>query len=281
MKRLIIDTDIGTDVDDALTLAYIYAKPRILDVVGIATTGGNTKLRADIAYTFLKACQVEDKSMPQFGVGYAQSLGGKVGYMSEVEATRYAVLQNPHISKDEVAIEDWYAKLLDKPTSILAIAALTNIASTLQKYPNLKTNIEHIYIMGGYTQDPSSNLCVPSMTSHNIKEDYDAAKIVFDAQIPITLLTKDIPLQFPYTLEEFNDAFLKKSGVHTLLYEHAEEMILKSKRNSVHLYDPILAMIAQNPDSATYKKQDNIAVITSINFNPKLVLETRLEAYIT
>ncbi len=39
MKRIILDTDIGTDIDDALCLAYLLAQPRC-DLLGITTVTG-------------------------------------------------------------------------------------------------------------------------------------------------------------------------------------------------------------------------------------------------
>ena len=50
--RLWIDTDIGSDVDDALTLAYALRHDEI-EVVGISTVFGDVALRTEIAKTLL------------------------------------------------------------------------------------------------------------------------------------------------------------------------------------------------------------------------------------
>ena len=53
MRPLVLDTDIGTDVDDLLALLLILTEPAI-DLVGITTVHGNTGLRARIAQTVLR-----------------------------------------------------------------------------------------------------------------------------------------------------------------------------------------------------------------------------------
>jgi purine nucleosidase len=52
MKRAILDTDVGTDVDDALALALIAASPE-LQVEGVTTVHADAPLRARIARMLL------------------------------------------------------------------------------------------------------------------------------------------------------------------------------------------------------------------------------------
>ncbi|HTS09374.1 MAG TPA: nucleoside hydrolase, partial [Candidatus Eisenbacteria bacterium] len=53
-EKVIIDTDIGDDVDDAFALALAVKSPE-LDVLGVTTTFGETELRAQIVDRFLEA----------------------------------------------------------------------------------------------------------------------------------------------------------------------------------------------------------------------------------
>jgi purine nucleosidase len=301
MKRIIIDTDIGTDVDDALALAYLYANQNEIDVVGITTVGGDTELRKNIAYTFLDSItkaqsQKKDTNWRKVPIqtplknGHGVSMDGRNGFMSGVEATNYQLQLSPQVDSekltpntllggvDELAIEDWYLQKLDAPTTLLAIGALTNIAKTIEKHPHVKKSIERIYFMGGVREE--SGLYVPNEESHNVKEDTLAAKIVFESKIPLTILTKEIPLRFPYTLAEFEARFLGKSQLHTLLYNHAQEMIQKSKRDCVYLYDPILAMLAHDESLASYSAKGHIKKVKEIHFHPKQTLEAHLQKYV-
>jgi inosine-uridine nucleoside N-ribohydrolase len=50
--KLILDTDIGTDIDDAYALAMILRSP--IDLIGISTVSGDTLTRAKIAAGLLR-----------------------------------------------------------------------------------------------------------------------------------------------------------------------------------------------------------------------------------
>ncbi len=53
MKRIILDTDVGTDVDDALAIALAAASPELL-MEGITTVHADAPLRARIAGKLLE-----------------------------------------------------------------------------------------------------------------------------------------------------------------------------------------------------------------------------------
>ena len=53
MERIILDTDIGTDVDDAMAVALAALSPEI-KVEGITTVYGDVDLRARMAVKILK-----------------------------------------------------------------------------------------------------------------------------------------------------------------------------------------------------------------------------------
>ena len=46
--KILLDTDIGSDIDDAVCLAYLLANPAC-DLLGITTVTGDTVLRARMA----------------------------------------------------------------------------------------------------------------------------------------------------------------------------------------------------------------------------------------
>ena len=46
--KIILDTDIGSDVDDAICLAYLLAQPKC-DLLGITTVTGESDKRAMLA----------------------------------------------------------------------------------------------------------------------------------------------------------------------------------------------------------------------------------------
>ncbi|MES1163876.1 MAG: nucleoside hydrolase, partial [Rhizobacter sp.] len=51
-QRVIVDTDIGDDIDDAFALGLLLASPEV-EIVGITTTWGDTRLRARLVQRLL------------------------------------------------------------------------------------------------------------------------------------------------------------------------------------------------------------------------------------
>ena len=60
--RIIVDTDIGDDIDDAFALALAMRSPE-LEILGITTAWGDTELRARLVERFLKENGAPDISI--------------------------------------------------------------------------------------------------------------------------------------------------------------------------------------------------------------------------
>src|SRR5512141_1204104 len=58
--KIILDTDIGTDIDDAVCLAYLLSQPRC-DLLGITTVTGEAEKRAMLASAL---CRQAGKDVP-------------------------------------------------------------------------------------------------------------------------------------------------------------------------------------------------------------------------
>lgn len=59
-EKVILDTDIGTDIDDAVCLAYLLAQPRC-DLLGVTTVTGEVEKRAMMASAM---CKVAGRDIP-------------------------------------------------------------------------------------------------------------------------------------------------------------------------------------------------------------------------
>src|SRR5688500_20059881 len=63
MTKILLDTDIGTDVDDAVALAYLLAHPDC-ELLGITTVTGEAEKRAALASVLCKAAGTEVPIFP-------------------------------------------------------------------------------------------------------------------------------------------------------------------------------------------------------------------------
>ena len=60
MKKVLLDFDIGTEIDDAIALAYLLANPEC-ELVGITTSCGESIKRAEMASVL---CRAAGKKVP-------------------------------------------------------------------------------------------------------------------------------------------------------------------------------------------------------------------------
>ena len=87
----------------------------------------------------------------------------------------------------------------DEPITLVPTGPLTNIASLFLAHPELKSKIEHIYIMGGGIHHGN---WAPA-AEFNIQVDPEAADIVFRGGVPITMAGLDVTEKAQIYPEEF------------------------------------------------------------------------------
>lgn len=187
MKKVIMDCDPG--IDDAIALTVLLAHPEVADVIGVTTVGGNVTLNyvtenAKKLLTFLgsdaelASGQAEPLVKEIETAGEIHGKTGMEGYDFPKESLDYPLAS-------ENAVTFIHDKLLssDEPVNIIATAPLTNIALLLKTFPEVHDKIEHIYVMGGSTEQGNITLA----SEFNAYVDPEAAQIVFDSGVPVTL----------------------------------------------------------------------------------------------
>jgi purine nucleosidase len=203
MKRLILDTDIGTDVDDAMALSLLAASPEAI-IEGVTTVHADTPLRARIARKVLSLAGRDDIPVIA-GAGFPlqsplpenfhwnQKLRGHEGrgILSEEELVP---APSDALRTDDAArfiIER--AKAHPGELSLLAIGSLTNVAMALQREPRLPEWIRELTLMGGLIEP--ALFPWPPYFETNLNCDPLAARLVFDSGIPLTIVPMDVTTQ--------------------------------------------------------------------------------------
>lgn len=179
-KPIILDTDIGTDIDDTFALALAVASPDI-ELVGVTTVGSEPQVRARIVCRFLTA--VGKRQIPVAAGAEPQperKLDGARQY-----AGHPAVIYN-RTSKPvkESAVEFLYQQLKARPTEITIVCTgpLTNLARLLKEHPDCQPWIRRIVFNGGTIALPKD----AAPKAHPvISADVSAAKTVFGASVPL------------------------------------------------------------------------------------------------
>jgi inosine-uridine nucleoside N-ribohydrolase len=181
---IILDTDIGSDIDDAFALALIMNSPEF-ELLGVTTVSGDTAARARIAAKMLWEAGGKWRQVPVV----AGVPGPKQGINQAPWADDFV---SPQILK-ESAVDFLRSKIHRYPGEItlIAIGELTNVAALIKADPLVVKQIKRIAIMGGSIArgyEPGSK---PD-PEWNIKSNPAAAQVVFSSGIPIILAPLDV-----------------------------------------------------------------------------------------
>jgi inosine-uridine nucleoside N-ribohydrolase len=179
---ILVDTDIGSDIDDAFALTLILESPE-LDLLGVTTVSGDTAARARLAAKLLWKAGRRDVSVA----------AGEPGKPLPIEQTRWADgFASPQL-RQEKAVDFLRAQIERRPGEItlVAIGPLTNLGGLFGRYPEAGKKIKRIVLMGGsiahgYGDDPNPT------PEYNIASDPAAAQAVFSSGVSILMVPLDV-----------------------------------------------------------------------------------------
>lgn len=184
---IILDTDIGTDIDDAFALALAVASPEI-ELRGVTTVSADAYTRALIACRFLH----------RVGRGEVPVSAGRPPRPQPEQKGQYQYglrADFPNLPVPEPAHEFLYAKLKAEPgkITIVTVGDLTNVARLLAEHPDSKPWIKRVVMMGGAVR-VGYNGKPPADREWNIRADIKGAQAVFTSGVPITMAPLDATL---------------------------------------------------------------------------------------
>jgi len=263
MTRIIIDCDPGHDDMMAIMLASASEKIELLGVTTVAgnQTGDKTFENALKILTFINeeipVARGADKPLLRELVT-APEFHGQSGLDG-------AELPEPGREALDIDAVDFIIDMLDKSLekiTLVPTGPLTNIAMVLLKKPEIKHKIERIVLMGGGMHDSN----VTPAAEFNIYVDPEAAKIVFESRVPITMVGLDVTNKALMSFEEIEgiiaDDGLISSKVGPLLkfFANANKKIFGLNGAPIH---DALAVAAVIDPSVVGTKFLNVVVDTS------------------
>ncbi len=189
-QRIILDTDPG--VDDAIAFFLTLRSPE-LKVEAVTPVSGNVPLSLTLPNA-LRLLEIAGRSDIPVAAGAATPL------VRRLVTAKYAHGSNGLGGVDfpepktkpvaETATELICRIVRANPgeISIVAIGPLTNVATVLKSDPTIAPLIKSIVIMGGSLSGGN----VTPAAEFNIYVDPEAARIVFDAGVPLTMVGLDV-----------------------------------------------------------------------------------------
>ena len=244
MDKLIIDTDIGSDIDDALCMAYLLQQPQC-EMLGITTCSSEPEKRAEIVDSI---CQYVGWAFPIFPGLDAPILGKQL----QVAVHQYDVAgQFPHRTQfpKNQAITFMKDTIEANPheVTLLAIGPLTNIGALFAAYPHLAALVKEVSVMGGSFFEEA----IAFMPAEwNIKNDPVAAAIVFDSGVPIRVAGLDVTLPLKIQCTDF----IQASHVKVLEPVVAYARKFLERTNDMYFHDPLVAAYLFEEDICSFKR---------------------------
>jgi purine nucleosidase len=250
----VLDTDIGSDVDDILALTLMARTPEY-NLAGVTTVYGDTELRARMARYVLRELGRDDVAV---AAGSGETLAGEPVWWGGHEGEGIPGLEEIEIgaSRDGVTLLCDLAREHAGRLDVFAIGPLTNIAKAIQADPSFAGSVRHLYIMGGaYWQE---------RPEHNIKSDAPAADLVFSSGIPITVCALDVTTrvwlredgieEIRAGLGEFGEVLAQQ--IWRWLEFMVEQGISDGTMRGTHLHDPLAVLAAIQPEVLTFEQAD-------------------------
>lgn len=237
--RILLDTDIGTDIDDAWALGYVLKSPT-LDIAGVTISDGDTAARARLACKLLYRLGRTDipvavgrptPAVPadriDFQFAWAEDFRDYRPIATPaVEFLADAIRRNPH------------------QITLVAIGPLHNIGDLARRHPDVIPLVKRVVLMSGSIgPNAFSAVAVPEW---NVRLAIPEAQAVYSAAWPLTIVPLDSTTYV--RLEDTERDALRKAGTPlTVALETLLRLWTDAPTSRMTLHDQLALAEAQEP----------------------------------
>jgi inosine-uridine nucleoside N-ribohydrolase len=238
-EKIIIDTDIGDDIDDAFALALALHSPE-LQILGVTTAFGDTQTRAKLVDRFLGEAGRQDIPV---AVGIPTTPKTSFTQRPYAEGGHFARASHP----DAVTFILDQIRRYPGEITLVGIGPLVNVGATIDKDPQTFRKLKRVVIMGGSVErgygDVDYARPTPPAPEWNIINDIPSAQKLFESGVPVYVMPLD---STQLKLDEVKRAFLFRQGTPvtdalTILYH-------QWAHDTPTLYDPMTLAFILKPE---------------------------------
>ena len=242
--KIWLDTDIGSDIDDALALAFLLGRPDC-DLLGISTV---TEIEAQRAKLASILCRIAEQNVPIYP-GTRHSLVVPTPQKSVPQAV--ALPKYAHDSEFAepafAAIEAMRRAIHDSPgeVTLFGIGPMTNIALLFAIDPQIPSLLKQLVLMCGHFT-PADKNC-----EWNALNDPHATQMVYAAPVAKHIsIGLDVTRQVTMEREEFEEK-LKQSKYGAPIIAMGAAWFQQTP--TVTFHDPLAAATIFEPDICKYQ----------------------------
>jgi purine nucleosidase len=266
-RRIIIDTDPGTD--DAVAILLALAAPEELEILGIVAVAGNLPLSLT-ERNARRVCELAGRPDVPVYAGCARPLVRPLATAVHIHGDTFR--DRLHLPEPTMPLRAQHGvdfligtlRTAEAGTvTLCALGPLTDIAMALVKAPDIAPRIGEVVVMGGAGFEIGN---VTPAAEFNIHADPHAAALVFDSGIPITMIPLDVTHQVLSTPPRI--AALRALGnrcgpaVAGLLAAFEETRTEKFEARGMALHDPCVIAYLLRP-ALFSGREVNVAVETT------------------
>jgi purine nucleosidase len=254
VKNIIIDTDTGSD--DAVALVMALRDPSV-KVLAVTTVFGNVDLETATQNALISINQAGTYQPPLYK-GLAKPLVSEFEPVSDIEDfdnfSKMGFSSSKQLPETEHAVDALIRLIKDGDGSIelVTLGPLANVAMAMIQSPEVMKKLPRITIMGGahfYTNAHTA------MAEYNIMADPEAADVVFQFGVPITLVTLEACQENSAPLDKQEIARFREAGSAARFCMDCSQVELGLLDSSVafpnlELPDPVAYAVFSKPELA-------------------------------
>lgn len=243
-EKIIIDTDIGGDIDDAFAVGLALRSPE-LQILGVSSAWGDTHLRARLLSRFLKDTGRGDIPV---AMGIAKHPPGKLDTLSQALYAQGGPAEQNYPNAVDFLLEQ--IKLHPGEITLISIGPETNLGAAIERDAATFRKLKRVVIMGGsvyrgYSQFNYGKTHGPD-PEWNILCDIQAAQKVFGSGVPLYVMPLD---STQIKLQELERAEIFKAG--TPLTDALLALYMQWSKGTAQtptLFDAVAVAYAMHPE---------------------------------
>ncbi len=246
-QKVILDTDIGGDIDDAFALALLLTSPEI-EVIGITTDHGLTQKRAQVVCRMLYELGLE--RIPVAAGRQTPLVVGRDKDLAGYNAQFHWAEGFEKVKPIQTPATDFIIQTLRKyPHEVIlfTIGPVPNIGDVVQKDPEALKLAKNIYSMFGSFYLGYGSNPIPS-AEWNVAADVSSARLFAASGAPITYAGLDITTFVTLEEKQRLKLFLRQSPLTNALSGLYTLWSSETGNETPVLYDAVAVSMAIWPD---------------------------------